>query len=711
MSKGDSSLFDGIKRLTRLFDDVASATGLDQRADVKKARKQFEKFIHTYRDMVKVTGEIKKDVEAGIQSFVNGALGKSGASVFDKLKNVVMDKLSEYREKIDPHLMYDVYTKKVKMMTEEDRQKDRDIQSGNYYWDADTDTQMPTREYIKKSGNAHAISNLPSMDKLAMIQNADMERKSLREYTALVRYRNNQLELYKTSRDIRRKIEIGRDSAMTKFFNWVQSWSNDKKVEYVKKQNATGAYGDFFPTGYFDTKRTMRALFDFFTSAQAAVDLASYSGVSIPLEVSGVLKAGRALTAAGVVGDYAVGGVEELTVDDTSGVSYMLSSAAKLAQKLGLIGEDLADTIKTNAERVSTVTELVKGIGVVSGGVTANDDKKNPTKSPSTEEPTQQPLYQRIFGPSTEQPTIGGGTKQPTIGGGTQQPSIEAPSSGGGGGGPQCAAGDDEIRYNMNTQSNSAFPRRPNEPGAPGTGLGQSYKATPQFTSGTQHDDTGDKFNDVQDVDNGENNLRAEFGEASVRSVIPTVERQIESDIRFDMFDLVHPGFGEGADNKLFLMQERREEAIVHMEPHFIPGDYIGQLNGFNVPPWQLQREMPVDEVKKYSDRKRKEVYDKAAVFRMYDDASTNVLGDDVGYPYTHSAGELKRARYSPFEPVIRTDMDWQHVKHPTGVKLNKLGMRRTYDALREPRNLRCDISQSGGPRLEPRRSLEVILQ
>ena len=50
-------------------------------------------------------------------------------------------------------------------------------------------------------------------------------------------------------------------------------------------------------------------------------------------------------------------------------------------------------------------------------------------------------------------------------------------------------------------------------------------------------------------------------------------------------------------------------------------------------------------------------------------------------------------------------------MKNPTGVKLNKLGMRRTYDALRKPRNLRCDISQAGGPRLEPRRSLEVILQ
>jgi hypothetical protein len=86
-------------------------------------------------------------------------------------------------------------------------------------------------------------------------------------------------------------------------------------------------------------------------------------------------------------------------------------------------------------------------------------------------------------------------------------------------------------------------------------------------------------------------------------------------------------------------------------------------------------------------------------------------LGDDVGYPYSHSAGELKRRKRSPLEPVIRTDFDWHHVKNPTGVKLNKLGMRRVHDALREPRNLQVDMAGVGGPRLEHRRSLEVILR
>ena len=221
----------------------------------------------------------------------------------------------------------------------------------------------------------------------------------------------------------------------------------------------------------------------------------------------------------------------------------------------------------------------------------------------------------------------------------------------------------------------------------------------------------GDSFKDVPDKEPGtDNNLRSQFGEASIQSVIPSWQKQVESDIRFDMFDTVNPGFGEGADNKLYLMDQTREARIVHMEPHFFPGDYIGAVNGFTVPPWQLQREMPEQEVKKYSDRKRQDVLDKAEVYNSMGGMSTNILGDDVGYAYSHSAGELKRRKLSPLEPVIRTDMDWQHVKGPTGVKLNKLSMRRVHDALRYPRNLQSSLMGDGGPTMDRRRSLEVIL-
>ena len=711
-----SKLFAGIRKLVRLFDDVASVTGLDQRADVRKTRKQFEQFIHMYKDLVNVTGTVKNDIESGIEKFISGSLSKNTRDKYDQLNDYVQKKMAIYREKLDGKLRYDGYTKKMRVLTEEDIENDAKMETGNYVWDHNKNTILPTREYLKQMGDANSIAMIPKMNNIELLQNDEMERNSIRNHKGYLNYIGEQTGKYLNTRDVKiRKIAMGRDPAMTSVFGWLQGSSDSAKIDFVEKQNANVVYGNYFPVDFFNGgKRTMRNLFDFFTSAQSVVTSAEAFGFVLPPQVSVGFAVGRGLSAAGMVGEIATG-TEEVGTDDAGGLAFITSRAAQVAKTLGFMDEDLADAVSNNADTVEKINKVVRGAKRILG-VGADKEEKKDNQQTSVA-PTKQPFMQRMFGPSTDQPSIGApssGAGQPSIGApdvGGGQASIEAPSSGGGGGGPQCAAGDDEIRYNMNTQSNSAFPRRPNEPGAPGTGLGQSYKATPPFTSGTHHDDTGDKFNDVQDVYNSENNLRVEFGEASARSVIPTVEKQMESDIRFDMFDLVHPGFGEGADNKLFLMQERREEAIVHMELHFFPGDSIGQLNGFNVPPWQLQREMPVDEVRAYSDRKRKEVYDKAAVFRMYDDASTNVLGDDVGYPYTHSAGELKRARYSPFEPVIRTDMDWQHVKNPTGVKLNKLGMRRTYDALREPRNLRCDISQAGGPRLEPRRSLEVILQ
>ena len=90
---------------------------------------------------------------------------------------------------------------------------------------------------------------------------------------------------------------------------------------------------------------------------------------------------------------------------------------------------------------------------------------------------------------------------------------------------------------------------------------------------------------------------------------------------------------------------------------------------------------------------------------------STNLLGDDVGYPYDHSACELKRKRLSPLEPVIRTDMNWEHVKDPIGVQLNKHKFRRYTDSQRYPRHLETQTAGIGGQHLSKRRGLEVILQ
>ena len=220
----------------------------------------------------------------------------------------------------------------------------------------------------------------------------------------------------------------------------------------------------------------------------------------------------------------------------------------------------------------------------------------------------------------------------------------------------------------------------------------------------------GDVIQDVQTHEPYEADMRPEFGMASAGQVIPSTRKQLESDIRFDMFDHVKPGFGEGMDNKLYLQQEARDRKIVYMPTLNSPGAYIGPVAGVSIPPWQWQRVIDPNILSKYTNEQKQRDDNKTDFLLSNGDRSSNILGDDVGYYMPYSANELKRKTASPFEPVIRTDMHWQHVKEPTGVKLNKHKMRRLTDSQRYPRALDSSVSGQGGATLPKRRSLEVIL-
>ena len=228
---------------------------------------------------------------------------------------------------------------------------------------------------------------------------------------------------------------------------------------------------------------------------------------------------------------------------------------------------------------------------------------------------------------------------------------------------------------------------------------------------GIVQDAKGDRIEDITTVETAVDTLRAQYGMESAGKVIPSTQDQLTSDIRFDLFDTVNPGYGEGSDNKLFLMQEARDEKIIYSKPMFTPGSYIGPIAGVTVPPWQLQRVMPADKMKDYGESRQGQLKMIQNTVLSYGKKSTNLLGDDVGYPFSHSACELKRNSRSPFEPVIRTDMNWQHVKDPCGYELNKKKFRLETDAQRYPRHLDSRTNGMGGPVLKKRRGLEVILQ
>ena len=174
----------------------------------------------------------------------------------------------------------------------------------------------------------------------------------------------------------------------------------------------------------------------------------------------------------------------------------------------------------------------------------------------------------------------------------------------------------------------------------------------------------GDIISDVPTVETAVDTMRQQYGLETAENVIPSTRKQLESDIRFDMFDNVNPGFGNGMDNKLYLMDQAIDEKIRYAEPMFHPTSYDG-VNGGDLPaaPWKLQRVMPPEKMREYGQQVKNKLHMMADTVLSYGCRSTNLLGDDVGYPYTVSAKDLKRRRDCPFEPIIRTDMVWEHTR------------------------------------------------
>jgi hypothetical protein len=260
-----------------------------------------------------------------------------------------------------------------------------------------------------------------------------------------------------------------------------------------------------------------------------------------------------------------------------------------------------------------------------------------------------------------------------------------------------------QFGYNKFSGQNDA-----NGGGAGGGGPGP-------FTSGFKKFDksVGDELLDVHTkTDASMATLRPLFGMEKAGTVIPSPEEQIKSDLRFDMFDTVSPGFGLGDDNVMFIMEQNRQKKIIHANAMSTPGSYIGPEAGVGVTTWKLQREIPAKKIQKYQNRLSTQVNSIVDLVRTPNRAeSTNVLGDDIGLNREYSSKSLKRNRNSVLQPVISTEMEFTSSRIPTGFELSQYKMRRLTDSMRYPRHLQSNTNGMGGPTSNNRRSLSVILQ
>ena len=108
-----------------------------------------------------------------------------------------------------------------------------------------------------------------------------------------------------------------------------------------------------------------------------------------------------------------------------------------------------------------------------------------------------------------------------------------------------------------------------------------------------QKDVVSDYGPEVSNQDRAMGSLRPKFWMAGAEDVIPSKQRQLQSDVLFDMFNVVQPGYGLGADNKLYLENEQNAKFIRNHRPLYAPRKDDGPEMGLHPMPWQFQNIMP----------------------------------------------------------------------------------------------------------------------
>lgn len=205
--------------------------------------------------------------------------------------------------------------------------------------------------------------------------------------------------------------------------------------------------------------------------------------------------------------------------------------------------------------------------------------------------------------------------------------------------------------------------------------------------------------------------MRLDAQEANSALVIPKGLDQIRSDIEFDMFSVVRPGFGLGADNKMFAFENIRDKEIIGKGPLFLPRAYDGPTAGVDTVPLCLQNVVPTAVYEKNDQVNKLLQYAALNTRQTTGKGSLNVLGDDYGQLTGISDRGLNRPSESFLEPVIRIDSRWQRPKLEPGFMSSKRQFRKLYDGLRYPEHMEPHMFMDGGPTMKKARaSLEVLI-
>lgn len=182
-------------------------------------------------------------------------------------------------------------------------------------------------------------------------------------------------------------------------------------------------------------------------------------------------------------------------------------------------------------------------------------------------------------------------------------------------------------------------------------------------------------------ADTSETILRPRFDMAGLEQLYQTAKKQRDSDVMFDMFDMVQPGFGEGAQNKLFLGQEYHRDAIQfggHMSD-LRRSD--GQTDGPRPPPMQFQNGLTMGDIETYMQGLEGEAVE--AELMMRQNPTSTALYQDLNMK--PSSKGLLTNKPSPLLPVIDNMERMRHVRPAAGVHLQKRGLKSVYNTWNMP--------------------------
>lgn len=222
----------------------------------------------------------------------------------------------------------------------------------------------------------------------------------------------------------------------------------------------------------------------------------------------------------------------------------------------------------------------------------------------------------------------------------------------------------------------------------------------------------GDAILDTETVDRATPSLRPQYGMEGASAVVPSSAKQLASDLGFDMFSWVRKGYGNGADNKLFLQQEARDKFIRYAGDMYGPGPHIGPVAGVKPMPMAWSSVKP----KGFIDKTRNDFnkHSKLAV-NAYDEhagqnATALALPDDRGSYHLFSSKELPRKRSTPLEPIYNNYSVFRPVRDAVGSERPAKLARHAHDPIRDPFNINTD-TQSGIPHLPYRLAVQEILR